>query len=215
MDHDPAAPTLTLLGAVGCGSAIVEAALELAQVPYRLEMLDEPWNEGDARERLRAVNPLLQVPTLLLPGGAVMTETAAMVLYLADLAPEAGLVPAAGEAARPAFLRWLVYLVASLYPSFTYGDVPSRYVSEKAAQDQLRASTDAQREAMWRQVEGAAAGPWFLGERLSAIDLYLWAMVRWRPRRPWFTAEAPKIAAIAAALDADPRLAGVKARNFP
>jgi hypothetical protein len=40
-------------------------------------------------------------------------------------------------------------------------------------------------------------------------------MVRWRPRRAWFTAEAPKLAAIAAALDADPRMAGVKERNSP
>jgi GST-like protein len=105
--------------------------------------------------------------------------------------------------------------VASLYPTFTYGDDPSRYVSDEAAKKELRASTDAQREGMWRQVEGAAVGPWFLGERLSAIDLYVWAMVRWRPRREWFTAEAPKLARIAAALDADPRMAGVKARNFP
>ena len=58
-------------------------------------------------------------------------------------------------------------------------------------------------------------GPWFLGETLTAIDLYVWAMVRWRPRRAWFEAEAPKLAAIASALDADPRMAGVKARNFP
>jgi GST-like protein len=50
---------------------------------------------------------------------------------------------------------------------------------------------------------------------MTAIDLYVWAMVRWRPRRAWFEAEAPRLAAIAAALDADPRMAGVKARNFP
>jgi len=48
-----------------------------------------------------------------------MTESAAMVLYAADLAPSAGLVPGAGEASRPAFLRWLIYLVASVYPTFT------------------------------------------------------------------------------------------------
>lgn len=206
--------TLTLLGAPGCGSAIVEAVFTLAQIPYLVEMVD-PWTEGASKERLRAVNPLLQVPTLLLPGGAVMTESAAMVLYVADCAPSSGLVPASGDATRPMFLRWLVYLVASLYPTFTYGDDTSRYVGGEAAQKELRASTDTQREGMWRQVEGAALGPWFLGERLSAIDLYVWAMVRWRPRRAWFIAEAPKLAAIAAALDADPSMAEVKARNFP
>jgi GST-like protein len=214
MSTDNTSATLILLGSPGCGSAIVEAMLELSGISYRVEMIDQE-HEGPSKERLRAVNPLLQVPTLLLPDGSVMTESAAMVLYAADRAPATGLVTAAGDADRPAFLRWLVYLVASLYPTFTYGDDPSRYVGSDAAKKELRASTDTQREGMWRQVEAAATGPWFLGERLSAIDLYVWAMVRWRPRRAWFIAEAPKLAAIAAALDADPRMAEVKARNFP
>jgi GST-like protein len=204
----------TLLGAVGCGSAIVEAMLDLSGIPYRIEMIDQE-TEGPSKERLRAVNPLLQVPALILPDGSVMTESAAMVLYAADLAPSAGLVPGAGDASRPAFLRWLIYLVGSVYPTFTYGDVTSRYVSSDAAQKELRESTDEQRKGMWRQVEAAAVGPWLLGEAMTAIDLYVWAMVRWRPRRAWFEAEAPKLAAIASALDADPRMAGVKARNFP
>jgi GST-like protein len=206
--------THTLLGAVGCGSAIVEAMLALSGIPCHLEMIDQQ-HEGPTKERLRSLNPLLQVPTLLLPDGSVMTESAAMVLHAADLAPATGLVPAAGDALRPSFLRWLVYLVASLYPTFTYGDDPSRYVSSEEAKKELRDSTDEQRKGMWRQVEPAVVGPWFLGETLTAIDLYLWAMVRWRPRRAWFEAETPKIAAIAAALDKDPRMAGVKARNFP
>lgn len=206
--------THTLLGAVGCGSAIVEAMFDLSGIPCHLELVDQE-HEGPSKERLRGLNPLLQVPTLLLPDGSVMTESAAMVLYAADLAPSAGLVPAPGDAARPAFLRWLIYLVGSVYPTFTYGDVPSRYVSGEEAKKELRDSTDEQRKGMWRQVEPAVVGPWFLGAALSAIDLYVWAMVRWRPRRAWFEAETPKLAAIAAALDADPRMAGVKARNFP
>jgi GST-like protein len=214
MTGDKGAATLLLFGNPGCGSVIVEAMFTLAGIPYQVELVD-PWTEGPSKERLRAVNPLLQVPTLLFADGSVMTESAAMVLHAADLAPTAGLVPAAGDATRPTFLRWLTYLVASIYPTFTYADVPSRYVSTEAAQIELRASIFAQREGMWRQVEGAAVGPWFLGERLSAIDLYVWAMVRWRPRRAWFSAEAPKLAAIADALDADPRLATVKAQNFP
>jgi len=88
-------------------------------------------------------------------------------------------------------------------------------VSGEAAKKELRASTDAQREGMWRQVEAAAVGPWFLGETRTAIDLHVWAMVRWRPRRAWFEAETPKLAAIAAELDADPRMAGGEGAEFP
>ena len=211
----PRDPTeLTLFGAPGCGSAIVEAMFDLSAIPYRYVLAD-PSTAGAATERLRALNPLLQVPTLVLADGEVMTESAAMILNAADRAPRAGLVPSAADASRPLFLRWLVYLVASLYPTFTYGDDPSRYVSAERARKELRTSTDLQREGMWKQVEAASGSPWFLGASLSAIDLYVWAMVRWRPRREWFVASAPRLAAIAAALDADPRMAGVKARNFP
>ncbi len=53
----------------------------------------------------------------------------------------------------------------------------------------------------------------FLGT-FSAIDLYLAAMTRWTPGRDWFAQHAPKLHAIGAALDKDPRLAGLWAANF-
>lgn len=204
----------TILGNPGWGSAIVEATFALSGIPYGVEDID-PSKEGPSRERLRALNPLLQLPTLLLPDGSIMTESAAMVLHAADLAPGASLVPAADDPARPRFLRWLIFMVGSIYPTFTYGDVPARYVSGETATKELRDSTDAQRKAMWAQVEEAASGPWFLGERLSAVDVYVWTMVHWRPGRAWFAERCPKLTAIAAALDADERLRAVKERNFP
>ena len=103
----------TLLAAKGCGSVIVEAALALSGLPHRVE--ETPYDEpGPARDRLRALNPLGQVPVLLLPDGEVMTESAAMVLHLADRAPEAGLAPPPDDPTRPAFLRWLVFLVGAI-----------------------------------------------------------------------------------------------------
>jgi len=206
--------TYTVLGSPGAGSAIIEAVLDLSGLPYTVEDVD-PWKEGPGRERLRAVNPLLQVPTLILPDGSIMTESAAMVLYVGERAPAGALVPGPEDPARPVFLRWLLFLVAALYPTFTYGDDPSRYVSGTEAQRELRARTYAQREDMWRLVEGAAASPWFLGERRSAIDVYVWAMTRWRPRRAWFEEHCPRLAAIASTLDAEPKLARVNAYNFP
>ena len=63
-------------------------------------------------------------------------------------------------------------------------------------------------------MESEARAPWFLGERRSAIDLYLGIMTRWRPRRDWFKANAPRIAAIAERVDALPELQEVLKRNF-
>jgi GST-like protein len=204
----------TLLTRRGWGSAIIEAAFEIAGLPYRAEVIAAVEGEPD-RDRLLALNPLGQLPTLLLPDGSVMTESAAMILHLAETAPETGLAPAVGSANRAAYLRWLIFIVAAIYPTFTYGDEPARYLEDEAAQKALRAATDEQRETLWRQVEGEAKGPWFLGAEFSAIDLYIWIMTRWRPRRVWFAEACPKLTAIAHALDHDPRFAGLLARNWP
>ena len=79
---------------------------------------------------------------------------------------------------------------------------------------QLRESTDRHRKLLWAQVEQAAGAPWFLGERFSAIDLYVTVMSRWRPGRKWFAVEAPKLTVIALTGEALPKVAPVIGRNF-
>lgn len=202
-----------LIASPGCGSAVVEAALVLAGLPFELE--DIAFDDlGPAHPRLGKLNPLGQVPVLLLPGGEVMTESAAIVLHLSEVAPKAGLAPPPGSARRPAFLRWLLMLVGAIYPTFTYGDFPARFVPAGRAAKQLSASSIARRQLLWTHVEAAAGKPWFLGRDRSALDLYVGAMTRWRPRRAWFAEHTPKLAAIAARVDAVPALAAVWERNF-
>src|ERR1700754_4381364 len=92
-----------LIGNPGCGSAIGEAGLALSGLPYETEMLDI-CQPGPERDRLFQLNPLGQVPVLILPDGSVMTESAAMVLHVIDLAPGAGLAPGPADATRPAVL---------------------------------------------------------------------------------------------------------------
>lgn len=204
----------TLLYNPGCGSAIIEAAFEWTGLPYQLEEV-EPWKAGPAHERLRSVNPLMQVPTLILPDQSIMTESAAMIFHLHDRVPQAGLIPDAHDFRRPVFLRWFIFLVAAVYPTFSYGDEPSRYVSGEEAQKELRECTDAQRIQLFTQLEAASHTPWFLGEKPSAIDLYLAVMSHWRPGRDFFERECQRIASIAYAIETDDRFAPVFARNFP
>ncbi|HSN21814.1 MAG TPA: glutathione S-transferase family protein [Usitatibacter sp.] len=205
--------THRLLGCKGCGNAIVEAAFALAGVPLECEEVD--YSPGSpTRDRLLAVNPLGQVPALILPDGRVLTESLAILHYLDDLEPGARLIPPPGDATRAAFYRWSMFLVAAIYPTFTYGDDPRKWVANEEGAKQLRESTDRHREALWLQVESVAGAPWFLGERASALDLYLAVMTRWRPGLLWFTKRTPRILAVAkraAALDA---VAPVLKRNF-
>ena len=173
-----------LIASKACGSMIVEAAFALAKLPHEVEMI--PYVEpGPQRDRLLALNPLGQVPTLVLPDGRVMTESAAIILHLADLAPQAGLIPAAKDPARPMFLRWLTFIVAAIYPTFTYGDDPKRWARDEAAGKHLRTATDEHRKELWRYFAAQnPCKPWVLGETFSALDLYVAVMNMWRPGRP-------------------------------
>ena len=83
----------TLFARPGWGSAIVELQLAWYALPYTVEDVENPFTSAAARARLAPLNPITQIPTLLLPDGQVMTESAAITLHLADLAPARSLVP--------------------------------------------------------------------------------------------------------------------------
>lgn len=208
------AGSYTVFCVPGWGSALVEAMLALCSAPVHIEDVTGFDRPSAARDRLLRVNPLGQVPTLLLPEGTVMTESAAIALLLSERHPQAGLAPAPGTPLRPTFLRRLIWIAANVYPTFTYGDYPERWVGADAKS--LRAATDSHRERLWRQFESdMSAGEWALGAHFSALDVYIAVMTHWRPRRAWFAARCPRLHAIAARVDDHPLLNVVLQRNFP
>lgn len=143
-----------------------------------------------------------------------MTESAAIALLIGDLAPEAGLVPPPGNAGRPSFLRWLITLVAAIYPTFTYGDEPQRWVPEGGPAEALRERTNGRREALWQMLEAAfSPDPWLLGKQVCALDVYVCVMTQWRPRRAWFAEHCPGLERVGRAMDGLPALAEVWRRN--
>ncbi|MCZ8124278.1 MAG: glutathione S-transferase family protein [Magnetospirillum sp.] len=199
----------------GWGSAMIEAQLALYGIAHERVPVAHLYSDEAARDAFRKINPAGQVPALVLPDGTLMTESAAITLHLADAARSDALVPAPGAAERPAFLRWLVFLVVQVYAPFAIGDRPEKFVPGAEAAAALAGNVRRLREDMWRVAEAAAGAPWFLGERFSALDVFVCTMTHWTPRRPWFDANAPKLARIAARADALPELAAVWRRNFP
>ena len=125
------------------------------------------------------------------------------------------LVPPPGSVERPDFLRWLIFLVANVYPTYTYADEPDRFVPDAAARDSFRATVDAYAQRLYGILEATARAPWFLGDRFSALDIYVAVMTRWRPGRQWFAENAPLLHAIATRADAIAQLQAVWSRNFP
>ena len=205
-------PTLKLFSAVGTGSTLVEAMLTFKKIPYEIEAIDyEAVCANDPK--IATLNPLSQLPTLLLTDGRVMTESAAIVLWLDEAYPQAGLLPPPGSAERVHALRWLLFLVTTLYPTFSYGDFPQRYVTDETAQRELVSSTKSRRKALWQQVDQAVMAPWFCGEQPSMLDAYIAVLSTWSPARPWFTQNAPRLYAIAQRADGLPQVAPAMRRN--
>ena len=159
--------TYTLLGCRGCGSTIVAAALELTGFPWGYEEVDYAADSPE-RERLLRLNPLGEVPTLILPNNEVMTESAAIVLLLHARAPHAELAPEAGAATLPRFLRWLMFINSAIYPTFTYGDHAETWLPNSRRPERLEEAIAPHREQLWLQC--AAAGPTLVSAALPAAD---------------------------------------------
>jgi GST-like protein len=206
---------MKLYGEPGWGSVLTEAQLDWYGIDYDFERVGDLFKSAESREKISEVNPVAQVPTLVLADGTVMTESAAITLYLAELTDNETLVPVAGSAERATLLRWLIFIVANIYPTYTYGDMPSRFVAGHEAQEGFRKAVNEYAIKMYSVLENHARQQWFLGERFSALDIYICAMTRWRPGRAWFAKNAPKLFSIATATEEVESLQASWQRNFP
>lgn len=209
-----------LHGAPGSGAVPVHAALTLIGAP--VQVIDvAPWQSEDERERLRDVNPMRQVPVLRLPDGQTMTESAAMLIWLADRHPEARLAPAPDAPLRAQFLRWMCFIPASIYSMFWVRDVPTRLAAGDAGIALMRERTAERIAECWRTMDAQVreqlppSTPYLLGDDISVLDLYVTVASRWTPRRRRFYREAPRMAEVVRRVDADPRLAAFWAARFP
>ena len=88
----------TLYGKKGSGSASTQAALEIIGAPYRI-VETASWDTNDAFAELLKVNPLGQIPTLVLADGSVLSESAAILIHLGGAHPDSR--PAAARRLRP------------------------------------------------------------------------------------------------------------------
>lgn len=206
---------MRVYGAKGFGSVVVEAALTLLGEPY--ETVDIPADNADAfLAGAAAVNPMRQVPALVLPSGELMTESAAILIWLADRQPEARMAPAPGDPKRAQFLRWMVYIPASIYSLYWIRDLPSRLAATPEAEAVLLERTAERIAECWRLMdEQVSPGRYILGDDLSVLDLYVAVVSRWTPRCRRFYEVAPKMSEVVRRVDADPRLAAFWAERFP
>ena len=193
---------MKLYGRRQWGSMLVEAQLDWYGMDYEFETVGDLIESPTARNDILPINPVGQIPILTLESGEVMTESAAITLLLAEMAGSDELVPSADHPDRAAFLRWLLFLVANIYPVYFFGDNPGRFVPVAEARDGFVRATDDYAQDLFKIMDSEAGAPWFLGTRFSAVDVFVCCMTRWRPGRAWFADAAPRLHAIALRADA-------------
>lgn len=206
----------TLFSAAGSGGVPAEAAMTLIGLPY--EIVEAPTWEGEAEQaKVAGVNPLRQIPALVTPDGETITESAAILLWLADRHPEARLAPSLDSPLRGQFLRWMVFVPAAIYSLFWVRDDPSRLGGpDPEAQARIKAATAERIADCWGMMERQLTpGQYLLGDDLTVLDLYVAVVSRWGPRRQRFYEVAPRMSEVVRRVDADPRLAAFWAERFP
>jgi GST-like protein len=206
----------TLFGFKGAGSAAVEMALEAAALPYRI-VNAASWEPASALDELRAVNPLLQIPTLVMPGGGVMTESAAILLHLGlDAAPAGRLLPA-DAVARAQAIRGLVYIAANCYSAIGMIDYPQRWtgVADEAGQEAVRQGVRKQLHRHWEIfADTFAATPFFSGAQPGALDFLAVVVSKWSGTRAHLAQHRPAMMETLQRIEAHPDVAPVFRRHW-
>ncbi|KRC10495.1 glutathione S-transferase [Hydrogenophaga sp. Root209] len=170
--------SLKLYFAPGACSFVPHAMLELAEVAFEPSMVKLHKGEQRSPDYL-ALNPRGQVPVLV-DGDEVVTQIVAILLYLDEKLPMAGILPPAGlERARA--LQVLAWMNNTVHPTFTHVFMPHKFTDDEAAQKAIRDFGAASYRGLLGEIEAMAsqAAPWMVGARPGALDAYALTLLRW------------------------------------
>jgi len=166
----------------GTAAMVPHILLEELGVAYERVHVDRTADAHKRPEYLR-LNPNGLIPVLV-DGGLVLYETAAIVLHLCDRHPQAALAPAAGSAERSEFYKWIVWLTNTLQATLIVYFYPERWVDPGNAAGAAEVKRQAQQKVggMLDQLDAQVAahgGNWFLPAGYSALDAYVFTLCRW------------------------------------
>ncbi|WP_160773586.1 glutathione S-transferase family protein [Stappia sediminis] len=166
--------------AQGTACLAPQIVLEETGSDHEIVSVDLSRGEHNTPEYLK-LNPAGTVPALVCPDGQVLSEAAALCLYLGELHPGVGLVPAVGDTRRGTFLRWLIYLTNTVQVAYKRFYYPERFSTDPAHAPAIKERAVENLFAVWRPVEAhlGEKGPYFLGEACSVADIYMLMLATW------------------------------------
>jgi glutathione S-transferase len=153
--------------------------LEEIGAPFELVFLDRARNAHKAPEYLK-LNPHGRIPTLM-DGDLVLYEAVAICLHLTDRHPSAGLAPEIGSVERAHFYKWLIYLTNTVQAEMAIYFHPDRWADGEANAASVKRHAETRMGEMFDRMEVGLAkgGPYLLGTRFTAADLYLLMLAGW------------------------------------
>jgi GST-like protein len=207
--------TYVLYGTRGSGSAAVEIALAACKQPYE-RVTASSWEPQSAQSELARLNPMRQIPTLRLPDGSVLTESAAILIHLGLAFPKSGLLPQAAMA-RAQAIRGLVFIAANCYSAISIGDYPERWTTAttKPAQEKVRQGARRQLHRHWELFADTFTGkPYLTGKAPGALDFLAAVVSRWSGARAHVAKKRPRFAATLRRIEAHPLVKSVFAEHW-
>ena len=196
----------------GSGSACVEAALSELQLPFERVPVNYT-DEGIDDPEFALINPRNQIPALVFDDGTCLTETLAILNYLADRHPESGLAPAPGSLARARLDRWMSFTLANIYEGELRKNYPQRYVVGDV--QAVEAAAEAFVLENYRLLEAACSeGPYFFGASPTIFDFYLWMFINWFEDPEDLRSACPRLLGLADTVMHRPGIDAVHRYNF-
>lgn len=197
----------------GSGSACVEAAMAELDIPFERVRVEYTEEDGIADAGFVDINPRRQIPALVLDDGTCLTESAAILMYLADTHPQSKLAPAPGTLERARLDQWMCFVLSNIYEGELRKNYPQRYVDGDP--DTISGVADEFVMDNYRLLEAAMGeGPYFFGETCTILDLYVWMFVNWFEEFEDFRAACPKIVALAETVMDRPKIEPIHQYNF-
>ena len=188
----------------GACSLASHIALHWAGLDHEAERLNHESVHGAA---YLEINPKGAVPALQLDEGRVITESLAVLEYIADVGKDPAL-GADGPIEWAYLNERLAELVSDVHKAWGPVFAPMRYTTKEANYDDVKQAAFAQLDKQYERMDKQLGGKtWSLFDRRTVADAYLFVMCRWKDNSPTKLSAYPALAAFKARLDADP---GVK-----
>ncbi len=193
-------------------SIAVAIALEEAGLEYEAVKLDFASGE-QTKPAYHQINPKGRVPALVVDGG-ILTETGALLDYVAAVAPDAGLVPK--DPVIAARMREVMYYLAStMHVNHAHKMRGHRWADKEASwQDMTAKVAETMTDSCAYISSNGLRGPLVLGETFSLADAYLYVVCSWLEGDGVDVSAFPKIIAFREAMEARPSVQAVRAAGM-